>query len=231
MSFSLPQWSSTNENYTINILNDETFQYKEIKQSSGEDFYSAPNTEVKAFKASLDIIANEINIQGKSWFASPIKTSLFLKKVRNVFLKIPEKNYGNTCLFTWVPYSLVIYSNYYELLWKVAIEKHDAILPSNFIEYSDEFDIPLQEISNPAEVELKEVTHIESEALPVSLSNIQLTSRANVKKKIRETRLRASILALKAEKLAEKYYRRYGSAPNFEYESDLSLNSDGEETE
>ena len=191
------------------------------------------NTNVDLFKASLDVIANEINIQGKSWFASPIKTSMFLKKVKNNFMKIPEKNYGNTCLFTWTPHMLVIHSNYYELFWNVFIEKHDTILPSNLIEYSDEFDLPLQEHSNPAEVELKEVSFIENQiqSTLVPLSTIQLTSRANIKKKIRETRLRAAILALKAEKLAEKYFRRYGKAPNFEYESDLSLNSDEEESE
>ena len=82
--------------------------------------------------------------------------------------------------------------------------------------------------SNPAEI-----CEIESiEPAKVSNSNeLELISRANLKKKIRETRLKATILAMKAERMAEKYFRRYGLNSNFEYESDLSLDSDGDESE
>lgn len=230
MSFSIPQWSSTKEIYIIKILSNSTFEYTETRQSSGANFCLAPSNESQTFKKVLEEIANQIFIKGKSWFASPIKPLLFLKKVRNIFAKVvlPE-NYGNTYLLTWTPYLLNIHSNYYELLWNVSLKKNILPSNSNSIEFSDELNEPVQEKiviqSNPAEIcELELV-----EAPP--LTTMEISSRANMKKKIRQTRLRAAILALKAEKMAEKYFRRYGNLSGIEYESDLSLSEKSEESE
>ena len=233
MLFTVPKWSSMNENYTIEITHTSTFEYIETRQSSGANFYLEPNNELSAFKKVLEEVAKQINIQGSTWFASPIKPIYFLKKVRNIFAPIPAKNYGKTCFVTWSPYLLIIYSNYYELLWNVSITKADDILPSNAIEYSEELNEPVEEDrvkfqSNPAEI--CEIEVLGNEVVS-SLNNMEISSRANMKKKIRETRLKAAVFALKAEKLAEKYFRRYGNTSIFEDESDLSLNSDEDESE
>lgn len=232
MSFTLPKWSSTHENYTIEITHTTTFEYVEIRESSGANFYHQPDVEVPEFKKVIEEIAKQIHIQGAKWFASPIKPAIFLKRVRNIFAPIPEKNYGKTCFVTWSPYLLKLHSNYYELVWKVSVSKKEDILPTSAIEYSDELNEPIEERvqlqSNPAEI--SEIELLENEVLP-SLNTMEISSRAAMKKKIRETRLKAAVLALKAEKLAEKYFKRYGNYSTFEYESDLSLNSDEEESE
>jgi hypothetical protein len=49
------------------------------------------------------------------------------------------------------------------------------------------------------------------------------------KKKIREAKLRAALASLKAERLAEKYYQKYGSLPG-EDSSDLSSESEIEDS-
>ena len=185
------------------------------------------------FKRVLNIIAEQIYIQGASWFASPIKTVHFLKKLQNIFMEIPVNNYGNTNLLTWIPHNLEIFPSYFELRWKVSIEQHNETLPINSIEYSDELDKPSQGKlliikPNPAEPELHELQVVETDN--ITFKEIEL-SRAIIKKKIREARLKAAVLALKAERMAEKYFRRYGNTANFEYESDLSLDSDEEESE
>ena len=148
-------------------------------------------------------------------------------------MKIPENyqnNYGNTVLLTWIPYVLEINPSYFELRWNVQVERIDNTLPSNSIEYSDELNEPIIEAieiihSNPAELnELVESNNTDSEELKVS-------SRSIMKRKIREVRLKSAILALKAERLAEKYFRRYGMDSDFQYESDLSLDSVEEESD
>jgi len=231
MLFSNPQWSSVKSSYTILIANEPKFAYNEKRSlSSGESFYNNPDTDSDIFKKVLNTIAEQIYTQGASWFASPIRTVYFLKKLQNIFMEIPVNNYGNTYLLTWVPHSLEIFPSYFELRWKVSIEQHNETLPINSIEYSDEFDHQpkgglLIIKPNPADEELQVV-----ETDNISFKEIEL-SRAIVKKKIREARLKATILALKAERMAEKYFRRYGNTANFEYESDLSLDSGEEESE
>ena len=64
MSFTVPKWSSMNENYTIEITHASTFEYIETRQSSGANFYLEPNNELSAFKKVLEEVAKQINIQG-----------------------------------------------------------------------------------------------------------------------------------------------------------------------
>lgn len=233
ISFLSPEWSSSKNAYTSKILYDTTLVYSEKRQSSGENFYSDPNIDKKEFINTIQTIAETIHVQGKTWFASPIKTVIFIKRVRHIFMKIPENygnNYGNTVLLTWIPYVLEINPNYFELRWNVQAERSDNILPSNSIEYSDELNEPIIETtqiiqSNPAE--LDEIVETNED-----LSNeFEISSRAIIKRKIRETRLKSTILALKAERMAEKYFRRYGMDTDFDCESDLSLDSDEEESD
>ena len=233
MSFSVPIWSSIKKSYSITIINDIKFIYNEKRSiSKGQNLFSEPNILANDFIKVMDIIANQIHVESKSWFASQIKPVLFMKKVTNIFMKIPENNYGNSILLTWFPHLLVIYPNHFELFWNVTVVKAFDTEIDAKIEYSNELDelksntVIIQ--SNPAE--LCEIESIE----PTKVSNsneLELISRANLKKKIRETRLKATILAMKAERMAEKYFRRYGLNSNFEYESDLSLDSDGDESE
>ena len=231
MLFSNPQWSSVKSSYTITIASDPKFVYNEKRSlSSGETFYNNPNIENDKFKRVLNIIAEQIHTQGASWFASPIKTVHFLKKLQNIFMEIPRNNYGNTHLLTWIPHTLEIFPSYFELRWKVSIGQYNETLPINSIEYSDELDEqPQGKIliikPNPADAELQII-----ETDNIAFKEIEL-SRAIIKKKIREARLKSAVLALKAERMAERYFRRYGNTANFEYESDLSLDSDEEESE
>lgn len=233
MLFSTPEWSSSKNSYSVKIQYDSTFIYTEKRHSSGEDFFSDPSNEKKNFIKAIDSIAEAIHIHGSTWFASPIKSAIFIKKLRHIFMKIPENyqnNYGNTVLLTWIPYVLEINPSYFELRWNVQVERIDNTLPSNSIEYSDELNEPIIEAieiihSNPAELnELVESNNTDSEELKVS-------SRSIMKRKIREVRLKSAILALKAERLAEKYFRRYGMDSDFQYESDLSLDSVEEESD
>ena len=68
--------------------------------------------------------------------------------------------------------------------------------------------------------ELNEISDISPE------QHIENSSRALLKKKVREARLKVAIAKIKAEKLAAKYFRRYGNDLDVSYESDLSSDSD-----
>jgi hypothetical protein len=52
-----------------------------------------------------------------------------------------------------------------------------------------------------------------------------------LKQKVRKAKLKAAVATMKAERMAEKYFRRYGIQTNLDSDSDISFDSDEESSE
>lgn len=222
MILSKPIWSPANKTYTINILNHGTITYAEVRSTyepevrstSGNNFLNEPDINKKEFQELFTDFIKVFIEFSKGVFSTPIKDTIFTKRSKHIFKQISKtNNYGEKCLITWKPIKIIITSTNYEIYWDF-----DIVVLDNTIN-SENITLATTNIIEPAE-EIQEITTISPEQ---DNKNI---SRSLMKKKVREARLKVAIAKLKAEKLAAKYFRRYGDDLDVEYESDLSSDSD-----
>jgi len=229
MSFSVPHWDSSKNLYSIRINSSCDIEYNESRTlSSGSNFFENPTTTILEFQDVMSKFANKVYSEGVHWFSTPIKPSLFMKKVKHIFQPIPEKeySYGNLYTITWKPKFLQIYSNTFEINWFTFVEKTDAtLIPCNLFDELHEIE-PKTIIIQQHENELLENIEIPFE----NSESVHLPSRANFKQKVRRAKLKAAIATMKAEQMAEKYFRRYGIQTHLDSESELSLNSGSEDS-
>jgi hypothetical protein len=137
-------------------------------------------------------------------------------------------SYGNTFKFTWSPVSLEITPKAFELKWTVSFVKiNEQQVSSNGIDFAEDL-----ESTEPRTIVIQQNEIIENVDIPFDISEQsvhQVSSRAVLKQKVRQAKLKASIATMKAERMAEKYFRRYGVQTDLGSDSELSLNSDEEE--
>jgi hypothetical protein len=236
MIFSKPEFYLKSNSYHVRVNDKAQFSYTESRlKSSGDSFYNTVNVNNESFKTVVNKFADAIYKEGSSWFATPIKSEIFLKKVKHIFDEIPsdeKKAYGNNVLFTWVPYKLEIISKSFEISWEISkYETHDLIIPSNFIDISEELEV------HPRTIVIQQNEIIENAEIPFDNSEQDIhtiSSRAAgmlLKQKVRKAKLKAAIATMKAERMAEKYFRRYGVQTDLDSDSDLSFDSGEENSE
>lgn len=234
MIFSDPVWNVHTNSYKVRIIHRDYFLYEESRvKSSGKSFYDTINVNNDTFKNVVIFFADAIHKECRSWFATPIKPEVFLKKVKHTFDEIPtneKKPYGNTVLFRWSPYELEISAKSFEISWELFEYKNDeSIIPSDFIDFSEDLEL------NPRTIVIQKNDIIENAEISFDNSEQdsvhQISSRAILKQKVRKAKLKAAIATMKAERMAEKYFRRYGIETKLDSDSDISFDSEEEESE
>jgi len=112
---------------------------------------------------------------------------------------------------TWVPEAVIFHQNaQYESIWQAASLVVEAPAAAA--------------VETPALIEAPD-------AIPFDESNaiVQPSPRRGEKQKVREARLRAALAHLRAERLALKYYEKYGKIEDSDKDSTLSIESDFED--
>ena len=243
MHFSSPIWDARKNIYTVDIevaemerrsQNEPNFVYVEDILYSGSELHLSPDIRESKFNEFIRNFSNEVVNEGKNWFASPIKEGVFLKKLKHTFYNYnkPDTNYSGKVQYKWVPYLLEISQKSFDLYWKASLEKvTDTIIPVDFVDFSEE-QKPLRTVIVNGE-EKDELVEFDVPFKEEYIGyEMEISSRAIVKKKVREARLKAAIATMKAERLAEKYFRRYGIHTDVdETESELSFDSEEDKNE
>uniref|UniRef100_A0A6C0D8H6 Uncharacterized protein n=1 Tax=viral metagenome TaxID=1070528 RepID=A0A6C0D8H6_9ZZZZ len=236
MYFTAPVWNSSKNLYKVAFLPSYDFEYSEYRETSSGNLTDPPNESSEKFNTIIISIANTIYNEGSNWFSSPIKQSVFLKRVRHTYsFPTDGNNYGGNMLrVVFSPTTLFIKANIFEIHWTTRFENYTETHSDN-IEYSEDLTQaePTRTIviqSHPADIEILENEDIPFDNLP---SELELSSRAIQKKRVREARLKAAVATMKAEQMVEKYFRRYGTKINtdFDSDSDLSFESEEEDSE
>jgi hypothetical protein len=233
MYFTSPVWNGSKNVYKVEFIPSYDFEYNEYHDTNNSISHM-PNENSSEFKDVVNNIAEKIYTEGNKWFSSPIKPTVFLKRVSHVF-SVPAmpNNYGaKMVIVIFTPITLYIQSHLFEITWKARFEKYEPI-ESNTIEFTEDLTQPeptrtIVIQSHPADIEL-----VENEEIPFDSSEaeIKLSSRAIFKRRVREARLKASIATMKAEQMAEKYFRRYGIHTDLDAESELSFESEEEDSD
>ena len=128
---------------------------------------------------------------------------------------------------TWIPAAIVFYTSRYELTFNL-VELEPVVVQSIPPGFLDGLGVPGEEIPLiPVETELPELPITEITIPFGEMSMDEKEKREVARKKIRQARLRASLARLRAEKLADRYFSRYG---NFDMDGSGSELSSEEES-
>jgi hypothetical protein len=176
-----------------------------------------------------DIFATDFLKQASKYFSKPLERTVFFKRLVYEYsteevelTKILET--GETFRATWIPARIVFYTNRYEL--QLTLAELEAVIvpsaiPSGFLEG---LGVPGEEIDTVvAQDELPELPIAEVNIIPYAeITPEEKAKRELARKHVRQARLRASLAKLKAERLADRYYKRYGNFEMDSSESDLT---------
>jgi hypothetical protein len=173
---------------------------------------------------SLEAIIRDFLSSSARYFSRPLEYSQFERRcshkweggVSITFRSTDGIKYG----LEWQLQKVIFYANRYEVFWSL-----EAIQPV-VIPLPTAAGAPVTD-SPPSPV----VKEVETEAIPLRTPTVE--DRERLKRGIRHARLRIALAQLRAERLAEKYYRRYGcwdgadEGEDGESDSDLSVDSVG----
>jgi hypothetical protein len=183
-----------------------------------------------------DIFISEFLKQASKYFSKPLESSLFYKRlVYEYFTDEVDissiRETGDTFRATWIPARIVFYTSRYELQLSLA-ELEPVIVPSAIPPgFLNELGVIGEELdAEGEETDLPElpIAEVQEEIIPFGeISEEEKARREVARKRIRQARLRASLAQLRAERMADRYYKRYG---NFDMDSEESELSSDEES-
>jgi hypothetical protein len=174
------------------------------------------------------------------YFSKQMSEPVFMQRLTHIWTtdlvdSIPEQEIQRA---TWIPAQIHFYPHSYEIHWSLRGIDYvpEPTIPPGFLERGGDLasDIVLDdgnELPGHAFIGGEEgVGSLDAEAIPLSsrFTRAERTERAAQRKRIRQARLRMALAQLKAERLAERYYRRYGDFEDLDdSDSELSEEEDG----
>jgi len=211
-------------------------QYDAVKKCYVFTFKNAPKIEeITSDPSRLNITEDELTelflreflLQASKYFSKALDLSIFLKRLTYEWnTEEVEQKEGESFRATWIPARVVFYTGRYELSLNLVELENNTKVPPGFL---NDLGVPGEELSAEAESELPElpIAEITQDIIPFGqMSSEEKAARELGRKRVRQARLRASLAQLKAESLADRYYRRYG---NFDIEGSESELSSEEE--
>jgi hypothetical protein len=232
MEVGLPKYNSNPISYTFRILKSSHC----IEQVG---FYESGTTlDLPANPPATEPFVTEFLEKTKKYFTSPLTLEKVLRHLRHTTSMEDLPSTEGWYKFHWEPSSMTIQSNDFLLTWKLAgISEADAVIPPEFTASTT----PRVQSPAPEQREMRNI-QIHDSLIPVGdlpLSDLPPLSfgteetdpdREESKRRIREARLKVQLAKLKAQRMEQKYYARYGqTAEDSEDTSDFSSDSEEEE--
>jgi hypothetical protein len=244
MEIGVPTYTSVGQLYTFPIQSSSLEIASPVKYIEGIDFPDAPELSTKEIQPKLEEFLNLFIDKTKRYFSTPLRSKTILSRLSHVWEPNPSNPAGSVTpgwyTVSWKPSSMKIVPKEFVLVWKSGtLQEAEPVIPNDFlVEAESRSPSPAPELrtiqlqqstsSGNSLVEL-EPSFVESNDSRMMTLDYEAPSHRLEKKKIREAKLRAALASLKAERLAEKYYQKYGSLPG-EDSSDLSSESEIEES-
>jgi hypothetical protein len=147
--------------------------------------------------------------QASQYFSKPLDSALFFQRLAHVWNTSEvdlDTTTSDTVRASWIPAQILFYAGRYEIHWNL-VEVETLKIPPGFMEEIP----PGPTDSGDASIPFEDPA-----------SNTEKAKRARERRRIREARLRVVLSKLRAERLAERYYKRYGNFDGAASESELS---------
>jgi len=234
MEVANPVWNSKECSYVFQLSGSYFVAGGPISHSSPGVAFKAPVLTDALMTSFLDEFVGKTS----KHFATPLRTSIILSRLKHVWtqptLDLTDKSYR----FEWMPKEMIVKSKEFCLVWTSVAKETEPVISSDFLNLAP------SRSSSPAPAETKDLRTIQLQAqtglveheIPMSadLSDPRMTleyensPHSAEKKRIREARLRAALANLRAERLTEKYYQKYGT-PAEDDSSGLSSDSEDQD--
>lgn len=242
MEIGAPTWKPRETSYTFPIQRAGD-QYKLVTASQYIEANETPDTPSIEEEDKVQVIIpfiDEFIQKTKSRFASPLVTKNLVSRLTHIWLHSEGQAVSSAGWYkcTWTPKEFVVKPREFGMVWiPISIEPDEPRIPSEFLEattpgrQSPAPELRTFQIQPPTaphgllELEPPLTDTTDSRLLTLEYDASEHTTE---KKRVREARLRAALASLKAERLAEKYYQKYGIQPG-EESSELSSGSESED--
>ena len=231
MEISVPTWNSNTMSYSFRIG----------KSSHGIEqtlYYELQGLQFPASSSVSEAFVRDFLEKTKKYFTTPLTVEKVLRHLRHTIdtTELPKESGWYTLV--WQPSVFVIKSGDFALTWQATeIQPTEPVIPAEFTTTTPRAQSP----AIPEQPALRQI-QIHDSLIPVGdlpLSDLPPLSfgteeidpqREESKRRIREARLKLQLAKLKAQRMEQKYYERYGQpAQESDESSDFSSDSDEEE--
>lgn len=230
MEIGIPTWNSSNTSYLFRIL--------KCSQQIEQSFYydSSAHTEFPADSAVIHAFVQEFLEKTKKYFTTPLTAEKVLRHLRHTADGANRPTESGWYTLVWKPYALIVKSGDFNLSWQIVEAKvAEPMIPA-------EFTTTTPRAQSPAVPEQPEIRQIQihdslipvgdlplSDLPPLSFGTESDPEKEEIRRRIREARLKVQLAKLKAQRMEQKYYERYGQdAEDSEESSEFSSDSDEE---
>jgi hypothetical protein len=232
MEIATPIYNSNPISYTFRIGKCSE-QVEELRYYEG-----GPIDRLPANADTLDSFLGELLEKIKKYFTNPLSKDKVLRHLRSHVIANDLPKTAGWYTFTWKPVEFIVKSGEFTLGWHVAEYKSsDPMIPAEFTASTTpraQSPVPEQTTDERRSIQIKD-SLIPVGDLPLSdLPPLSFgpedsdPARDEIRRRIREARLKVQLAKLKAQRMEQKYYERYGQ-PAEETEDSSEFSSDSEE--
>lgn len=237
MEVGIPTWNTDSRSYSFQILKCPV-EVHSTAVSYYEPGTPTPAPELPATTAVQSSIVSGFLEVTKKYFTAPLTVEKVLRHLRH---SVQDGNLPTSTGWyeiTWAPMKMIVKTGDFELVWQItqATETCPRI-PSEFTE------VQTPRAKSPDAPEQQEVRSIQIHDSLIPVGDLPLSDlpplpfsteedvdpiREETKRKIREARLKVALAKLKAQRMEQTYYEKYGQAPE-DSENSSETSSDSEE--
>ncbi len=202
-------------------------------------YYDGEHMDFPANHSLSEAIVKEFLEKTKKYFTNPLTPEKVLRHLRQTrdSTDLPKWEPG-WYEVTWKPATFIVKSGEFTLQWEIAENKETVgIIPAEFIpSTTPRAQSPVPE-QGPQEIRSIQIHDSLipvgdlplSDLPPLSFGTEQVDpAKEEIKRRIREARLKVQLAKLKAQRMEQKYFERYGT-PAEDSEDSSEFSSDSEE--
>lgn len=236
MEVGVPTWNTGSRSYTFQILKCTTeFKTDTVYYEAGA---SMPAPVPPATTLVQEKIVSAFLEATRKYFTSPLTAEKVLRHLRHSVQEGDLPTSTGWYDVVWAPAKMIVKTGEYELVWRIAsTTETNPMIPSEFTESKT------PRPRSPDTPEQQEVRSIQIHDSLIPVGDLPLSDlpplpfsteeeldplKEDSKRKIREARLKAALARLKAQRMEQSYYERYGQPPE-ESENSSETSSDSED--
>jgi hypothetical protein len=231
MEISVPTWNSNTMSYSFRVGKSSHVIEETV-------YYDSQRFEIPASSSVSEAFVREFLEKTKKYFTTPLTVEKVLRHLRHTVDTTDAPKEAGWYSLVWQPSVFVIKSGDFALTWQPTnLKATEPVIPAEFTSTTPRAQSP----AIPEQPALRQI-QIHDSLIPVGdlpLSDLPPLSfgteeldpeKEEIKRRIREARLKLQLAKLKTQRMEQKYYERYGqSAQESDESSDFSSDSEGEE--